>query len=97
MYFRENNNSRSKCPYIVFHYVNSVLYTVTNIYSKAEILLKVITIFRSENLALFTVTSIQTSKKAEKTETPKQDKTWQKIQGSTRLKEVKRQRNRVNK
>ena len=64
MYFRENNNSGSQRAYIVFHYVNSVLYTVSNIYS--EILLKIITIFRSENLALFTVTSIRSIRKSRK-------------------------------
>ena len=40
-----------------FHDINSVLYTVTNIYPKAGILLKVITVSRSENEALLMVTS----------------------------------------
>ena len=78
MYFRENKNSGSEGAYIVFHYVNSVLCTVTNINSRAGILLKVATIFRSDNLALFTVTSIRSiQKNPEKTGTPKQDKKWQ--------------------
>lgn len=42
----------------VFLDKNSVLYTVTNIYWKARILLKVILEFCSENCALFMVTSI---------------------------------------
>ena len=66
VYFREKSNSGSKRAYIVFHYVNSVLYMVTNIYSKAAILLKLITIFGSENLALFTVTTILSTRKSRK-------------------------------
>ena len=58
MCFRENNNGGSKRPYIVLHGVNSVLHTATNTYPNAGILLKLITVFRTENLALFTVTSI---------------------------------------
>lgn len=57
----ENNNSASKWAYewvFVFHYVNSVLYTVTNIHPKARILLKAINVFSSENFALFMVTGI---------------------------------------
>ena len=42
----------------VFHDANSILYTVTDIYLKAEILLEAINVFRSEKLALFTLTSI---------------------------------------
>ena len=44
MCIKENNNSGSKRAYInvikVFHYVNWILYIVTNISPKAEILLK---------------------------------------------------------
>ena len=41
-----------------FHDVNSVLYTATNIDFKSGILLNAVDIFRSENLALPTLTSI---------------------------------------
>ena len=67
MYFRENNNGGSKRAYKsehvnainLFHDVNSTLYTVTNIHSKARLgFTKVINVFRSENLALFMVASI---------------------------------------
>ena len=44
--------------HIVFYDANSVLYTVTNIYWKARILLKVILEFCSENCAFFMGTSI---------------------------------------
>ena len=37
------------------------------------------------------------SEQAQKTKTSKQDGKWQKIQGCTRLKQVKRQRNLVDK
>ena len=37
----------------VFHDVTSILYTATNIYIKFEILLNVINVFHSDNLALF--------------------------------------------
>ena len=50
----------------VFHYVNSILYTLTNIHPKAGILPKVSNVFRSENLALFTVTSIHNIRKSTK-------------------------------
>ena len=60
MCFKESNNGGSKLVnvIIVFHDVNSVLYTVTNIYPEAGMLQKVITVFQRENLALFTVTTI---------------------------------------
>ena len=45
----------------VFHDVNSVLHTVTSIHPKVDILLKVSNPFCSEELALFTVTSIHIS------------------------------------
>ena len=41
----------------------------------AEILLKVANVFRSENLALFTVTSIRCIRKSTKKEAPKLDET----------------------
>ena len=48
---------------------------VTSIQSKTGILLKVINVFCSENVTLFTVTSIHSiSKSKNKTETPKEDK-----------------------
>ena len=61
--FRENNNGGSKWTYHLFHVVNSVLYAVSNIYPKTEILLKVITVFNSKNLTLFKVTSIHSIRK----------------------------------
>ena len=54
----------------VFHDAHSVLYTV---HPMAEILLKVANVFRSENLALFTVTSIRCIQKSTKKEAPKLD------------------------
>ena len=67
MYFRENSGG-SKQAYIIFHDVNSVLYMSTNIYTKAGI----ITVFYSENLAFFTVTSIHSIRK--RTENKLRDK-----------------------
>ena len=64
MCFREIDNAGSKWTYkhvnaiINFHDANSFLHTLTNIYPKPGILLKVITVFRSENLALYKLTSI---------------------------------------
>ena len=66
MCFRENNNDGSTRGYTVFHDVNLALLTVTNIYTKAEILLKVITVFHSENLALLRVTSTHSIQKTQK-------------------------------
>ena len=59
------NKDGSKRVYIVFYNENSVLHSVTNVYSKAGVLLKVITVFRSENLALFMVISIYSIIKAQ--------------------------------
>ena len=47
-----------------FHDLNLLLYTVSNIQSKAGVLLKVGNVFRCENLALFTVTSIHSIRKS---------------------------------
>ena len=47
----------------VFHHPHSVLYTATPM---AKILLKVTNVVRSENLALFTVTSIHCIRKSTK-------------------------------
>ena len=58
-----------------------VLYTAANIHTKAGILLKLLNVFRSENLVLFTVTNINSIRK--KTETSKQEARQQKIQGSS--------------
>ena len=38
MCFRENNNGGSKRAYIAFHDINSVLYTVTDIYPNVGII-----------------------------------------------------------
>ena len=65
----------------VFHYVNSILYTVP------RILLKVSNVFLRENSPLFTETSINSTQKKKKTETPKQSGRQQKIQGSNRSKD----------
>ena len=51
----------------VFHDVNSILYGVNNIYSKARIFPKVISVFYGRNLALSTLTSTH----RKKTGTPK--------------------------
>ena len=82
-----------------FRDVNSVLYRVTNIYVKAGILQKnVMNIFCSKNLVLFKVNSIHSIRKSTKLEISKQqDGKLQKIQGCTGLKQVKRQRNRLDK
>ena len=74
----------------VFHDAHSVLYTV---HPMAEILLKVANVFRSENLALFTVTSIRCIRKS----TKNRCNTKQKATENSRHKQVKRQRNRVDK
>ena len=72
----------------VFHGANSVLYTT---HPMAEILLKVTNVFRSENLALLTVTSIHYIRKSTKKEAPKLDEIQNgkkhKIQGSHRSKD----------
>ena len=83
----------------VMNNVNSVLYRVTNIYVKAGILQKnVMNIFCSKNLVLFKVNSIHSIRKSTKLEISKQqDGKLQKIQGCTGLKQVKRQRNRLDK
>ena len=74
MFFRENNYGKSKlgCKskqahkselvnvINIFHDVDSTLYTVNNIHPK------VITVIRSENLALFTVTRIHRIRKSAK-------------------------------
>ena len=74
MCFRENNNGGSKwaCKsehvkaINFFHDVNS-LHTVTNIHPKiSSRFTKVINVFRSENLALFTVASIHKIQKVKK-------------------------------
>ena len=76
MCFRGNTNGGSRqdtSEHDVFHDVNSILYTG---YPMARILLNVINVFCSENLALFTITSIHCIQKSKKkTETPKQDGT----------------------
>ena len=80
---------------IAFHDVNLDLYAVTNIYPRPE---RSITVFRSDNLGLLTVTSIDSIRKSAKEKLQNRLKSErQKIQGCTRLKQVKRQRNRVKK
>ena len=56
----------------VFHDVTSTLYTITNIYLKADILLNAINILHSDNLALFFLTTIHSIQNSTKTETLKQ-------------------------
>lgn len=51
---RENNSEHTNVIN-TSHDVNSILYAVTNIHWKAVILLKLINVSRSKNLALFTV------------------------------------------
>ena len=82
----------------VFHDVSSVLYTETK-FTKAGILIKVINVFCSENVNLFTVTSVHGIRKSQKK--PRNSETiWkvtQNIQGCKRLKQVKGQTNGVDK
>ena len=58
----KKNHGRSKQAYKwasdVFHDLNSILYTVSNIHPKAGVSLKVGNVFLSENLALFSVSRI---------------------------------------
>ena len=68
----KNNNDGSKrvykwaCKcYQFFRDVNSISYSVTNFLPKAGILLKLINVFCSENLALLTVTEITKSRNSE--------------------------------
>ena len=66
----------------------------------AGILLKVINVFRSENLALFTVTSSHCIRKSTKKNNRNSETKWNpkwKATENSRLKPVKRQRNRVSK
>ena len=58
----------------VFHDGNSKPKLVTNIHLKTRILLKVVNVFRSDNLTLFMVAGIHSIQKCTKTDTPKQDK-----------------------
>ena len=67
-----------------FHDVNSILYTA---YPLAGILLKVIKVFCSENLAVFTVISIHCIRKS--TKNRNSDPKWKATENS-RLKQVKR-------
>ena len=75
----------------VIYDVNSISYTATNIHPKAGILgmlLKVINVFRSENLALFIVSSINSTRK--NTENRSFETRWKvEIQGSNSLKSLK--------
>ena len=66
----------------VFHDVNSILHTVTNIHTKARILLKVFNLFHSDNFALFKVTSIHSVRKSTR-------KTRRKTKENARLKQSK--------
>ena len=83
---------------IVFHDVRSVFYTVTIIQPKAGMLRKVVTVSQRENLALFTVTSIHSTRKSKKQKLKqnkmKSGRRCKAAQGSNRS---KRQRNRVDK
>ena len=79
MCFRENINGRSKrankqvCSVInIFHGVNLILYTVTNIYPNVWILIECTNIFYNEKLAFLMLTSIHSILKSTKAETPKQ-------------------------
>ena len=66
----------------VFHDINSILYTITNIPSNAGILLKVSHVFRSGNLPFFTLTSIHSIRKS----TEKKKKFQNKVEGKRKLK-----------
>ena len=80
----------------VFHDVNSILYTA---YTMAVIFLKVINVFRSENLALFTVTSIHCIRKSikKKIRNRMEPEMESKKTENSRLKHMKTERNRVDK
>ena len=73
----------------VFHDINSILYTITNIPSNPGILLKVSHVFRSGNLPFFTLTSIHSIRKStkKKKEIPKQGGRQKKIKDSNRSKD----------
>ena len=67
----------------VVHTINSILYTVTSIEPKPGILLKVIKVFHSRNLALFIVTNIHSTRRSAKNRNS--ETRWKvKIQGSNR-------------
>ena len=72
----------------VSHDVNSILYGVNNIYQKVGILLKVINVFHSGNLALSTVTSIHSIRKSTKL---RNLETRRKAVQSSNVKKIKRQ------
>ena len=76
----------------IFRDANSILQKITNIHPKVGILLKVINVFHSENKALFTVTSIHSIQKSTKN---RNSETRSKATENSRLKQVKRERNRV--
>ena len=70
----------------VFHDVNSNLYTVTSIYHKVWILLKVISDFQNLKVTLFTVTSFHIfQKRTRNSKTWKPDGKRQEIKGSKKV------------
>ena len=73
----------------VFHNVNSILNTVTNIHPKCGILLKVSNVFRNENLVIFTVINIHSIRKSTKN---RNSETRWKVTENSKLKQVKRQK-----
>ena len=86
MCFRGNNNGgkrRDTSEHAVFHDVNSILYTA---YPMAGILLKVINVFRSENLALFTVTSSHCIRKSTKKKQKLRNKMEPKMESNRKFK-----------
>ena len=54
----------------IFHDVRSILYTVTDIYPKAGVLLKVINVIHSVNLPLFIVNNIHSIRKSTANKSP---------------------------
>ena len=70
--------------------INSILYTVTNIHPKNRILLKFSNMFCSENLALFKVTSIHSTRKCMKNRNSETQ--WKKAMENSRLEQIKRQK-----
>ena len=73
----------------VFHNVNSILNTVTNIRPKCGTLLKVSNVFRNENLVIFTVINIHGIRKSTKN---RNSETRWKVTENSKLKQVKRQK-----
>ena len=107
MSFRENNNDGSKRAFKsehvnnidAFHNVNPILYTVTEARPRqGQDFTKAINIFCNENLALFVVVRINRIRKRYKKKKLQNEREGnRRIKAvTTKLKEIKKQRNQVN-